>query len=53
MLILLLIVAAQFDYKSSSGSSQYKFSVLAKIIKYMKVLWSSLFDILDTVYSLD
>lgn len=28
--------STSFDYKSSSGSSQYKFAILAKVVKYMK-----------------
>ncbi|XP_050397717.2 general transcription factor IIE subunit 2 isoform X1 [Patella vulgata] len=30
-------VPTNFDYKTAHGSSQFKFSVLAKIVKYMKV----------------
>ena len=29
--------AATFDYKTSTGSSQYKFGILANIVKFMKV----------------
>ncbi|CAD5119217.1 DgyrCDS7849 [Dimorphilus gyrociliatus] len=29
-------VSQMFDYKSTSGTSQYKFSILSKIVRYMK-----------------
>ena len=34
---------ADFDYKSNSGSSQYKFSILTKIVRFMKVIRSGNF----------
>lgn len=49
-----------FDYKTSQGSSQYKFGILAKIVKYMKTRHQegqshalSLDDILDETNQLD
>ena len=32
-----LSFVTEYDYKSSGGSSQYKFGILAKIVKFMKV----------------
>ena len=34
---MIISVISARDYKSLPGSSQYKFGVLAKIVKYMKV----------------
>lgn len=31
----------EFDYKTSSGSSQYKFAILAKIVRHLKALHQS------------
>lgn len=49
-----------FDYKTSHGSSQYKFGILAKIVKYMKTRHQdgqshglTLDDILDETNQLD
>lgn len=49
-----------FDYKTAQGSSQYKFSILAKIVKFMKSRHQqndlyplSLEDILDETNQLD
>jgi len=52
--------APTFDYKTSTGSSQFKFSVLAKIVRHMKVRYQqddnyelSLEEILDETHQTD
>ena len=31
------LCSVEFNYKNMSGSSQYKFGILAKIVKYLRV----------------
>ena len=52
--------SSSFDYKTAQGSSQYKFSILAKIVKFMKERHQqddsyplTLDEILDETHQLD
>ena len=52
--------SSSFDYKTAQGSSQYKFSILARIVKYMKTKHQdndlyplSIDEILDETNQLD
>lgn len=37
ILKLIFLVSSVFDYKSSTGNSQFKFGILSKIVRYMRV----------------
>lgn len=37
MILTLVLTIIDFNYKTYSGSSQYNFGILAKIVKHMKV----------------
>ena len=58
--ILIILILFLFSYKHMSGSSQYKFGVLAKIVKHLKTLHQdgadhalTLEEILDETNQLD